>query len=134
LLPGGRPLADPAGLAGLPLLHKGIAGRSSGAEWSWPAWFERLGIGAAPAGLRFGTIGTALAAALQGAGVALGRSLLVHDALAEGRLVRVLSPDWDLSSGKAHVVRWPGALTGDERVRAFARWLGGEAAATSGSL
>ncbi|MGL4288570.1 MAG: LysR substrate-binding domain-containing protein [Phreatobacter sp.] len=132
LLPEGRTLADPADLARLPLLHKGPANRPGGAEWSWPVWFERLGIaGSPPAGLRFGTIATAIAAALQGAGVVMARSLLVHDALAEGRLVRVLPATWDLPSSKAHIVRWPGALTGDRRVREFVAWLTAEADRTT---
>lgn len=134
LLPGGRPLREPAALAELPLLHKGQPGRGQGAEWSWPVWFERLGISGRPlaAGLRFGTIHTVLAAALQGAGVVMARSLLVHDALKEGRLVRVLPASWDMPSSKAHIVRWPAALTGDARVRAFQAWVSREADATTG--
>ena len=95
-------------------------------------WAERLGIsGRPPAGLRFGTIHTALAAALEGAGVVMARSLLVHDALKEGRLVRVLPSSWDMPSSKAHLVRWPAALTGDRRVREFAVWLSREAGKTT---
>lgn len=128
LLPAGGPLDDPAGLKALPLLHKGEPGRNAGAEWSWASWFERLGLDGKPAvSLRFLTVGTAIAAALEGAGVVLARSLLVHDALADGRLVRVLPAQWDVPSGKAHLVRWPAALTGDPRVRHFAAWLAGEA-------
>ena len=134
VLPGGRTLRDPKALAKLPLLHKGTPGRGQGAEWSWPVWFERLGIAGKPpaAALRFGTIHTAISAALQGAGVVMARSLLVHDALKEGRLVRVLAPSWDMPSSKAHVVRWPAALMGDERVRKFVDWLMREADATTG--
>jgi LysR family glycine cleavage system transcriptional activator len=127
LLPRGKPLGNPTALARLPLLHKGRPGADSGAEWSWPAWFERLGLGDAPGGLRFDTIGTTIAAALQGAGVVLARSLLVHDALADGRLSRVLPAKWDMRSSKVHVVRWPAALAGDTRVRAFVDWLTDEA-------
>ena len=108
LLPDGRPLTDAAALASIPILHKGPAD-GGGAEWSWPVWFERLGIGAAPPnGLRFEMIGTAIAAALQGAGVVLARSLLVRDALAEGRLSRVLPESWDMPSSKTR----SGALAG----------------------
>ncbi|MGE0713943.1 MAG: LysR substrate-binding domain-containing protein [Alphaproteobacteria bacterium] len=130
LLPGGRPLTDPQALRRLPILHKGpIDG--SGVEWSWTTWFDRLAIpGGPPPGPRFTTIGTTIAAALQGTGVALARTLLVHDALAEGRLVRVLAPEWDMASAKAHFVRWPAALAGDARVAAFACWLAAEAAET----
>jgi LysR family transcriptional regulator, glycine cleavage system transcriptional activator len=130
LLPRGKPLRDAKALARLPLLHKGSAA-NGGAEWSWPAWFERLGLGAAPSGLRFDTIGTTIAAALQGAGVVLARSLLVHDALADGRLSRVLPAKWDMPSSKAHVVRWPAALAGDARVRAFVDWLSHETRSTA---
>jgi LysR family glycine cleavage system transcriptional activator len=132
LLPSGRPLNDPGGLGTSPILHKGYVGRNEGAEWSWSVWFERLGIAApVPAGLRFDNLGTALAAALQGSGVVLGRSLLVHDALAERRLCRVVSSRWDMASSKTHVVRWPAALANDKRVALFVAWIAQEAAKTS---
>ncbi len=136
LLPRGRTLREPQALATLPLLHKGTPGRGQGAEWSWPVWFERLGIAGKPpaASLRFHTIHTAIAAALQGAGVVMARSLLVHDALEEGRLARVLPSSWDMPSSKAHVVRWPAALTGDERVRRFVAWVVAEAERTTGQV
>jgi LysR family glycine cleavage system transcriptional activator len=132
LLPRGRSLREPDVLGTLPVLHKGIAGRNDGDEWSWPVWFERLGVGApVRAGLRFDNLGTAITAALQGSGVVLARSLLVHDALAEKRLCRVVSPDWDMMCSKAHVIRWPAALAGDRRVALFADWVTGEAERTS---
>jgi LysR family glycine cleavage system transcriptional activator len=68
---------------------------------------------------------------LQGGGVVLGRSLLVYDALAEKRLCRVVSPDWDMMCSKAHVVRWPAALTNDRRVARFADWVVSEAKRTT---
>lgn len=130
LLPGGRPLRNAAGLTALPIIHKGPAGRNDGAEWSWSVWFERLGIATAvPGGLRFDTIGTALAAALQGGGVVLARSLLVTDAIGDRRLCRVLSPEWDMPSSKTHVIRWPASLCGDRRVKQFADWIAREATA-----
>ena len=132
LLPRGRTLREPDVLGTLPVLHKGIAGRNDGAEWSWPVWFERLGVMApVRAGLRFDNLGTAITAALQGSGVVLARSLLVHDALAEQRLCRVVSPDWDMACSKAHVIRWPAALASDRRVAVFADWVVKEAERTS---
>lgn len=129
LLPDGAPLKDPADLARLPLLQKSAPG--SGVEWAWTTWFERLGLAGPPRiALRFGAIGTVVAAALEGAGVALGRSLIVHDALADGRLVRVLPPRWDMPSVKTHLTRWPGALSSDPRVQRFTEWLATESAAT----
>ncbi|MET0220283.1 MAG: hypothetical protein ABW213_06485 [Tardiphaga sp.] len=57
----------------------------------------------------------------------LARSLLVRDALAENRLCRPLPESWDMPSSKAHIVRWPAALTGDRRVQTFVSWLTDEA-------
>ncbi len=74
-------------------------------------------------GLRCANIATAISAALQGSGVALVRSLLARDALADGRLVRVLPDKWDMPSTKVHLVRWPAALAGDARVKAVVAWL-----------
>jgi LysR family transcriptional regulator, glycine cleavage system transcriptional activator len=41
LLPGGKPLADPADLAELPLIQKGAG---STGEWSWEFWFKALAL------------------------------------------------------------------------------------------
>lgn len=124
LLPADFVPGDPAVLRHLPLLHKGPAGRATSAEWSWPAWLERLGLPPRPReSLRFASIGPAIAAALEGAGVVLARTLLVHDALADGRLVRVLPVPQSLPCGRAHVVRWTIARCADDRVRRFVAWL-----------
>jgi LysR family glycine cleavage system transcriptional activator len=135
LLPPDFKLGDASVLSRLPLLHKGPPGPATSAEWSWPAWLERLGLLARPKEtLRFASLGPAIAAALEGAGVVLARSILVHDALADGRLARILPPAWDLPSSKAHVARWPAALRTDERVQAFATWLSAEARRSVGDL
>jgi LysR family transcriptional regulator, glycine cleavage system transcriptional activator len=68
---------------------------------------------------------------LQGSGVVLARSLLVHDALAEKRLCRVVSSNWDMTSSKAHIIRWPAALANDRRVALFVDWVVKEAERTS---
>jgi LysR family transcriptional regulator, glycine cleavage system transcriptional activator len=124
LLPRGFESGDAEVLARLPLLHKRTPGYQAGAEWSWESWFERFGLDGRPKeALRFTAIGPLVAAALEGAGAGLVRSMLVADALAAGRLVRLLPPEADLPSQKVHVVRWPGRLIGDRRVRAFVDWL-----------
>jgi LysR family transcriptional regulator, glycine cleavage system transcriptional activator len=124
LLPAGFAPGDPNVLRELPLVHKGPAGRPTSAEWSWSAWLERFGLPPRPKeSLRFASIGPAVTAALESAGVVLARTMLVHDALAEGRLVRVLPASVDLPSSKAHVARWPGARAGDDRVKKFVDWL-----------
>lgn len=132
LLGMGPPGNGTARLASLPLIQKAPGGRGGQpAEWEWVTWFERLGIVSRPTtGLRCDNIDTAISAALEGAGVVLARSLLVHDALAEGRLVRLLEPRFDMPSSKAHVASWPRALTGNQGVRDFVAWLARAAEAT----
>lgn len=125
-----RPLREPTRLAELPLLYKS-AENGQGAEWEWATWFQRLGIKVRPKPrLHFEEIGLAIAAALEGGGVALGRSLLVHDALADGRLIRPLGNGWAMPSSKVHLARWPAALSRDPQLRAFVDWLAAEAART----
>lgn len=125
-----KPLRDPVKLADLPLLYKS-AENGQGAEWEWTTWFQRLGLKTRPKPrLRFEDIGLAIAAAIEGGGVALGRSLLVHDALQDGRLIRPLGDGWALPSSKVHLARWPAALSRDLRLRAFVDWLAAEAAHT----
>ncbi len=127
LLARGRTLAD------LPLLHKGRP-EGQGAEWNWSTWAGRLGLQrpdmAGAADLGFDEIDTALSAAAEGAGVALGRSLLVHDALADGRLARVLAPSWDMPSSKVHVATWRPDLIGDPALGRFVAWAIAETART----
>ncbi|MFN3400362.1 MAG: LysR substrate-binding domain-containing protein, partial [Ferrovibrio sp.] len=125
-----KPLRDPARLAELPLLYKS-AEAGQGEEWEWSTWFQRLGIKARPKPrLRFEEIGLAIAAAMEGGGVALGRSLLVHDALKDGRLVRPLGDGWALPSAKVHLARWPAVSSRNLRLRAFVDWLAVETAKT----
>lgn len=125
-----KPLRDPLKLVELPLLYKS-AESGQGAEWEWATWFQRLGIRAKPKPrLHFEEIGLAVAAALEGGGVALGRSLLVHDALQDGRLMRPLGDGWTMPSAKVHLARWPASLSGDLRLRAFVDWLAAEATRT----
>ncbi len=124
LLPPGFMPGDPAILSTLPLLHKGPAGRATSAEWSWPAWLARLGLPPRPKeSFRLASIGPAITAAEQRAGAVLGRTMLVHDALIDGKLARILPASHDLPSGKAHMVRWPSARRTDARVTRFVDWL-----------
>ncbi len=126
-------LARGKSLGDLPLLHKGRP-EAQGAEWNWTTWFDRLGLdrpdAAGPGDLGFDTIDAALSAAAEGAGVALGRSLLVHDALADGRLARVLPPVFDLPSSKAHVAAWRPDLIDDPALGRFVTWMVQETART----
>jgi LysR family glycine cleavage system transcriptional activator len=123
LLPQGRPLRDAQALAGMTLLHKAV--HASG-EWSWPLWLQRLGVEPRPrrgAELRFADMGMMLSAAVNGSGVCLARSLLVHDALHDGRLSVALADFEPMTSVKKHVARWPAHKAGDADIAAFVRWL-----------
>jgi LysR family transcriptional regulator, glycine cleavage system transcriptional activator len=124
LLPQGFRAEEPGILTKLPLLRKSVPNQKQGAEWDWSTWFNRLGLCGTPEErICFTSIGPAIAAAERAAGVVLARSMLVCDALADGRLTRVLPATFDMVSGKAHIVRWPPSRSGNRRLTAFTRWL-----------
>lgn len=129
LLPRTRPLSDTAALLDLPLIQKGHA--PSG-EWSWAYWLPKLGLErAAPRGLVLGDMGLCLTAAVEGAGVAIARSLLVADAINDGRLVPALATTPDVLSTKVHIARWKPDLVGDPNTQVLVSWLALAAEETS---
>jgi LysR family transcriptional regulator, glycine cleavage system transcriptional activator len=129
VLPGGRPLTDPAALLDLPLIQKGHA--PSG-EWSWGYWFRKLGLKRSePRGLILGDMGLCLTAAAEGAGVAISRSLLVADAISDGRLIPALATPPDVLSTKVHIARWRPQLIGDRNTEILVKWLAHAAEETS---
>lgn len=124
--------SGPDVLRNLPLLEKNVPGYPAGEEWKWNHWFERLNLGEPPkAALSFSSIGPVVSAAIQGTGVGLARSMLVCDALEDGRLVRVLAAEHDLLSSKVHVLRWGKAGKASGPVKEFAEWLQTEAIRTA---
>ncbi|GAB1264314.1 LysR family transcriptional regulator [Aurantivibrio infirmus] len=130
LLPGGKLLGHENMLVDMPLLHKATNGDG---EWSWPVWFQYLNIGErnkAEAQLRFADMGLMVSAAINGAGVALARSLLVHDALKAGTLIVPLSNFEPMRSTKKHIARWSENRNDDTDVDAFKNWLITQAAQT----
>lgn len=132
LLPGGKPLADPKALLDLPLIQK--SGAPIG-EWSWVYWFRKLALKRAePHDLLLGNIGLCLTAAVEGAGVSLGRSLLVADAIGDGRLVPALAAPPEIASSKIHIARWSPRLVGDRSTQILVEWLARAAEATSGAV
>lgn len=129
ILPRGGSLSDPAALLDLPLIKKG---HTPLGEWSWAYWFRKLGLKRAePSGLVFGDIGLCLTAAVEGAGVAIGRSLLVADAIGDGRLVPALATAPDVLSTKVHIARWSPDLIGDRNTQVLVSWLAQAAEETS---
>jgi LysR family glycine cleavage system transcriptional activator len=122
-----RTLGD---LTHLRLLHKrSPADYEGGPEWTWAAWFRLFGNDTEPlpdlgkGSPHFTNIGTVLAAAMEGAGVALGRSLLVHDAIQDGRLVRALDASFCMPSSKVHVCKWHAGQDDDESVALVVQWF-----------
>jgi LysR family glycine cleavage system transcriptional activator len=132
ILPGGRPLSDPTALLDLPLIQKR---HTPSGEWSWAYWFRKLELKRAePRGLVLGDMGLCLTAAVEGAGVAIGRSLLVADAISDGRLVPALATAPDVLSTKVHIARWSRDLIGDRNTQALVNWLAQAAEETSGGV
>jgi LysR family transcriptional regulator, glycine cleavage system transcriptional activator len=129
LLPGRRPIPDARQLGAFPLLHKMT--HMTG-EWSWDVWIERLGMngGEKRGELRFADVSLIMSAAIDGAGVALTRSLLAHDALLDGRLIVPIENVEPMLSSKKHVARWRRDRAGDPDIEAFVAWLVTEAKQT----
>lgn len=106
------------GWQSLPLLAKGRRGEETGREWSWSTW---LGSKSADESMRFRDIGSSLQAAVDGNGIALGRSLLVADALAQRRLMPLVSPSEARLCSKAQIARWTDPY--DHTAAKMAEWL-----------
>ena len=129
LLPSRKPLSDPAALLDLPLIQKT---QTPIGEWSWETWFRKLGLKReAPRGLVLGDMGLCLSAAVEGAGVAIARSLLVADAIKDGRLVPALANPPEVLSTKIHVARWNVNLIGNRNTQVLVNWLAEAAADTA---
>jgi LysR family transcriptional regulator, glycine cleavage system transcriptional activator len=120
LLEGSHPLRTPEDLRYHTLIHDDF-------HIDWSMWLRSAGIeGIDPhRGPSFFSSVLAIQAAVQGEGVVLGRSPLVGDDLAAGRLVRPF--DFTLAGLGYHVVYPPRALK-VARVKAFRDWLMAEVA------
>jgi LysR family glycine cleavage system transcriptional activator len=126
LAAGDPPLDQPEHLARQVLLHDEIPA-VDGVQPGWRRWLEQVGAGQVTpaANRRFGQSNMVLQAAMAGLGVALGRSALVADDLAEGRLVRPFGPA--VSSGFAYYIVCPHQTAESHKVAAFRAWLKDEA-------
>lgn len=123
LLEGEHPLRAPADLAHHTLLHDIMIA-------DWRSWFEAAGIehidpGRGPG---FNRSYLVIQAAINGDGVALGRSVLVADALKAGTLVKPF--DIDLDSDFSYYFVCSRAQTNEPTIRIFRDWLLEEAADT----
>jgi len=130
LEPGGPPLGAPRDLR-LHTLLQVAAMAGAGMPLEWSPWLQAVGLAdLQPAStLSFSGYGEAIAAALAGQGVAIGRRPLVDALLASGQLVTPFA-DVASSSRTYALVIEPSART-RPAVRALEAWLIDEAASTS---
>ena len=99
-----------ADLAHHTLLHDQVLA-VGGTPPSWQVWLDAAGVSGVDAtrGRRYGQSNMVIQAAIDGFGVALGRTALVHDDLAAGRLVCPFGPQVPADYGYYFVCR-PAAL------------------------
>jgi LysR family transcriptional regulator, glycine cleavage system transcriptional activator len=119
------PLDAPGVLAQVPLIHDdSLAGRPG--VPTWEQWLKAAGLegGDLSRGLRFSGADHALDAALEGAGLLLGHTVLAHDDLRSGRLVRPFQAV--LPSQRAYHFVCPRAHEKHRKVQLFRAWLQGE--------
>ena len=116
LLDGPHPLRAPSDLKFHTLIHDDF-------HIDWSMWLRAAGIaGIDPhRGPRLNSSGQALQAAMLGEGVVLGRSALVGDDLAAGRLVRPF--EFKMPAGLAYYLVYPPRALQRKKVKAFRDWL-----------
>jgi LysR family glycine cleavage system transcriptional activator len=116
LLQGAHPLRSPGDLRHHTLIRDAY-------PIDWAAWLASAGVeGVNPdAGLTFDSYTFAIEAAVQGEGVALGRTLLVADDLAAGRLVRPFAHA--LPAQSSFYLVYPPAALRQRKVKLFRDWL-----------
>ena len=122
-LPATATLQAPGDLRGQVLIHDQSVDTSTGFA-SWQAWLRHAGVQGVPTdrGLRINNSAAVLQAAIDGQGVALARSVMAHDDLAAGRLVR-LFPQVRLESALAYYVVYRPECIAQPKVAAFRDWL-----------
>lgn len=126
LLQGDRKLSRPEDLANFTLLHDD--GHLHVEMFpDWPMWLRAAGVTNVDVshGLRFDNAISAQNAAIEGLGVALGRTTLISDDLAAGRLVCPF--DFSLHSDFAYWIVYPEIRIKRPKVAAFRNWLKAEA-------
>jgi LysR family glycine cleavage system transcriptional activator len=109
-------LKEPADLARATLLHDEM-------REDWGMWLRIAGVTGfdATRGPGFDDSGLLIQAAIEGLGVALGRSVLVKGDLEAGRLVRPFAPA--LAAESAFYLVYPPDLENAPKIKAFRDWL-----------
>jgi LysR family glycine cleavage system transcriptional activator len=118
-----RRLRKPDDLARETLLHdlsmEGHAGFPT-----WRNWLQKAGVTDAGTsrGMKINNSAAVLQAAIEGQGIALARSVMAHDDLATGRLVR-LFPEMSFASALAYYVVYRPEYASLPKLIAFRDWL-----------
>jgi DNA-binding transcriptional LysR family regulator len=117
------PLRKPADLARHTLLHLAMAGDVGGMPAEWEPWLNAWGLAdlRPAARLSFSSYTEAIAAAVAGQGVALGRRPLVDGLLAGGQLVTPFEAK--AASARAYQLIVDPAARTRPAVQAFEQWL-----------
>lgn len=121
-----RRLHTPTGLGDITLIHDLSMDGHVGFP-TWEKWFAKasiLGL-TTSRGMKINNSAAVLQAAIEGRGVALARSVMAHDDLAAGRLVR-LFPEIQFESELAYYVVYRPECASLPRLVAFRDWLMGE--------
>jgi len=119
LLTGEHPLREPADLAHYTLLHS-----SAGYDDDWRLWLTAAGLPAdisKQPGLTFDMIFMTLQAAIDGIGVAIGRTTYVEGDLAKGRLIKPF--DISLPADAGFYLVAPETAAQTPKLVAFRDWL-----------
>ncbi|MEE8171693.1 MAG: transcriptional regulator GcvA [Alphaproteobacteria bacterium] len=130
LLEGPNPLRRPEDLVHHTLLHDDM--RIENGEVDWRTWLQTVGADGvidSERGPFFAHSYLVVQAAIDAQGVALGRGVLVADALADGRLVRPFEAA-GLPLDYAYYIAYPEGATQRPAVAAFTTWLLAEARAS----
>jgi len=122
------PIAGPAALARVPLIHDDTLARRPEVP-TWADWFRAAGVQGVDVsrGLRFNSTDHALDAAGEGAGVLLAHDLLAYDELRTGRLVIPVARA--VSTGRGYYFVCPKNRSERPQVQAFRAWIKQELAA-----
>lgn len=123
------PIRSAADIARLPLVHDDTLNVIPTFP-NWSTWLRQQGveIGDDLPGHRFDFSPMVLDATLEGRGIALGRSALVADHLAAGRLVRPLGTDYPVTHD--YFLIYPHAAPKQKQIQIFQNWLRVQAAET----
>lgn len=119
-----RRLHKPADLLRQTLIHDLSMGADEGFP-TWDSWLRTAGVthpATTARGLKINNSAAVLQAAIDGQGVALARSVMAHDDVASGRLVR-LFPSVRMASPLSYYVVYRADCAGMPRPQRFRQWL-----------